>query len=80
MRRLAGFATAILVTISVLLLSPHPVRAQAKSLEPIKIGYSGIGIAHASRRGPAGRRSRHPTQRHQPGPQRGQDAKWWWCY
>lgn len=46
MRRLAGFATAILVTISVLLLSPHAVRAQAKSLEPIKIGYSGIGIAH----------------------------------
>ena len=46
MRRLAGFATAILVTISVLLLSPHPVRAQSKGLEPIKIGYSGIGIAH----------------------------------
>jgi NitT/TauT family transport system substrate-binding protein len=46
MRRLARFAEIVLLVIGVSFLSPHLVQAQAKGLESVKIGYSGIGIAH----------------------------------
>ena len=46
MRRLLCFATVFLLIAGASNLAPRLVRAQAKSLEPIKIGYSGIGIAH----------------------------------
>jgi ABC-type nitrate/sulfonate/bicarbonate transport system substrate-binding protein len=45
-RRLARFAEIVLLVIGVSFLSPHLVQAQAKGLESVKIGYSGIGIAH----------------------------------
>ena len=45
MRRL-GCAAVVLIIIGIMMLSPRFVRAQVKALEPVKIGYSGIGIAH----------------------------------
>ena len=45
MRRL-GCASVVLFIIGMTMLSPRFVRAQVKALEPVKIGYSGIGIAH----------------------------------
>ena len=45
MRRL-GCAVVVLFITGMTMLSPRFVRAQVKALEPVKIGYSGIGIAH----------------------------------
>jgi NitT/TauT family transport system substrate-binding protein len=46
MRRLLSSAAVVLLIMGVTNLMPRLVRAQSKGLEPIKIGYSGIGIAH----------------------------------
>jgi len=46
MRRLLSSAAIVLLIMGVTNLMPRLVRAQSKGLEPIKIGYSGIGIAH----------------------------------
>ena len=46
MRRLLSSAAVLLLIIGMTNLIPRLVRAQSKGLEPIKIGYSGIGIAH----------------------------------
>lgn len=39
-------SAAVVLLVGVTNLMPRLVRAQSKGLEPIKIGYSGIGIAH----------------------------------
>lgn len=46
MRRLARFAAVVSLIVGASVLLPHLVRAQGKGLESVKIGYSGIGIAH----------------------------------
>ena len=46
MRRLLSSAAIVLLIMGVTNLMPRLVQAQSKGLEPIKIGYSGIGIAH----------------------------------
>jgi ABC-type nitrate/sulfonate/bicarbonate transport system substrate-binding protein len=46
MRKSFCFAGIALLFIGASLPTPDPVQAQTKALEPIKIGYSGIGIAH----------------------------------
>jgi len=46
MRRLLSSAAVVLLIMGVTNLMPRLVQAQSKGLEPIKIGYSGIGIAH----------------------------------
>jgi NitT/TauT family transport system substrate-binding protein len=46
MRRLLSSAAIVLLIMGVTNLMPRLVRAQSKGLESIKIGYSGIGIAH----------------------------------
>ena len=42
----SGRAVMVPLFIAVLIAAPYLVRAQSKSLESVKIGYSGIGIAH----------------------------------
>src|SRR5689334_23846350 len=46
MRRLISYAAVVLLIIAAAIVFPRLLYAQPKSLEPIKIGYSGIGIAH----------------------------------
>ena len=46
MRRLLSSAAIVLLIMGVTNLMSRLVQAQSKGLEPIKIGYSGIGIAH----------------------------------
>jgi ABC-type nitrate/sulfonate/bicarbonate transport system substrate-binding protein len=46
MRKSFCFAGIVLLFIGASLPTPDLVQAQAKTLEPVKIGYSGIGIAH----------------------------------
>jgi NitT/TauT family transport system substrate-binding protein len=46
MRRLLSPAAIVRLIMGVTNLMPRLVQAQSKGLEPIKIGYSGIGIAH----------------------------------
>ena len=46
MRRLAYFIQVALVLIGAAMMLPRLVCAQGKGLEAVKIGYSGIGIAH----------------------------------
>src|SRR5574342_214236 len=46
MRKLVGFAQVVLLVLGASYLLPSFAHAQAKGLESVKIGYSGIGIAH----------------------------------
>ena len=46
MRKLFCFAGIVLLILGASWLTLDPVQAQTKALEPVKIGYSGIGIAH----------------------------------
>ena len=46
MRESFCFAGIVLLMIGASLPAPDLVQAQTKALEPVKIGYSGIGIAH----------------------------------
>ena len=46
MRKSLCFAGIVLLMLGASLPAPDRVQAQTKALEPVKIGYSGIGIAH----------------------------------
>ena len=46
MRKSFCFAGIALLIIGASLPTPDLLQAQGKALEPVKIGYSGIGIAH----------------------------------